>query len=69
MLPRPVYEELTRREAESGVYRTRIAAAILCEHLIGAVVDRELRAVGQQPPNATEPPIKRMPSPFANFDW
>jgi hypothetical protein len=46
-IPRPLYEELTRCEKLTGVYRTRIAAAILCEGLIGGVVDRELRAASR----------------------
>jgi hypothetical protein len=30
MLPRAVLDELIRREQQTGVYRTRIAAEILC---------------------------------------
>ena len=41
-IPRPIYNELRRQEAQSGVYRTRIAAAILREEVVGAIVDREL---------------------------
>jgi hypothetical protein len=44
-IPRPVYDELTRRESSTGVYRSRIAATILCEELIGGMVDRELNDV------------------------
>jgi len=49
-VPRPVYDELVRCEAASGIYRTRIAAGILCEELISKMVDRELKAVS--PPGA-----------------
>jgi hypothetical protein len=37
MLPAPVLEELKRREALTGVYRTRLAAQILTEELVGSV--------------------------------
>jgi hypothetical protein len=30
MLPRVVLDELIRRENESGLYRTRVAANVLC---------------------------------------
>ena len=46
-IPRPIYNELARREAVSGIYRTRIAATILCEELIGGIVDRELSFYGR----------------------
>jgi hypothetical protein len=46
-IPRPLYQELARCEKLTGVYRTRIAAEILCEHLIGAIVDRELKAASR----------------------
>jgi hypothetical protein len=42
---RVVYAELVRQEKETGVYRTRIAAAILTEHLIGGIAQRELADV------------------------
>jgi hypothetical protein len=40
-VPRPIYNELIRCERSTGTYGTRIAAAILTEHLIGGIVDRE----------------------------
>ena len=36
-VPRAIYDELARRERESGIYRTRIAATILCDELIGSM--------------------------------
>jgi hypothetical protein len=41
-LPRPVYEELVRRERETGTYRCSIAAEILSEALISDIANREL---------------------------
>lgn len=38
-LPRAVLDELLRREQQSGVYRTRIAAQILCDELLVAGPD------------------------------
>jgi hypothetical protein len=38
ILPQAALDALVKREAESGVYRTRIAAAILCEELLGSSV-------------------------------
>jgi hypothetical protein len=38
MLPKAALDELVKREAASGQYRTRIAASILCEQLIGGDV-------------------------------
>jgi hypothetical protein len=38
VLPRSVLDELVRREQQSGIYRTRIAAQILCDELIGGGV-------------------------------
>jgi len=35
ILPRAALDELLRREAESGQYRTRVAAEILCRELCG----------------------------------
>jgi hypothetical protein len=35
MLPVAALDELKRREEKTGVYRTRIAAQILCAELIG----------------------------------
>ena len=40
-VPRRAYEELCAREHDTGVYRTRIAATILCDELIGGMIDRE----------------------------
>jgi hypothetical protein len=37
MLPKAALDELLRREAETGIYRTRVAAEILCRELIGDV--------------------------------
>ena len=36
-LPQAALDELLRRENESGSYRSRIAAKILCDELIGGV--------------------------------
>ena len=38
-IPRSVYDELLRREHATGVYHTRVAAQILCEELIGGMVN------------------------------
>ena len=58
---------------EFGIYRTRVASKILTEHLIGGIVDRELRAVNRPPPNDTEPPevgtLDRLPHKFVDFHW
>jgi hypothetical protein len=35
MLPQAALDELKRREAESGVYRTRVAAELLIKALFG----------------------------------
>jgi hypothetical protein len=35
MLPAAALNELIRREEQTGIYRTRVAAAILCRELIG----------------------------------
>jgi hypothetical protein len=40
--------ELLRREAESGVYRTPIAANILCDELIGSVTGRTRSGATEQ---------------------
>jgi hypothetical protein len=45
-IPRPIFNELLQRERLTGVYRTRIAASIFKEALVGAMVDRELKADG-----------------------
>jgi len=37
IVPKAVWEELLRREAATGVYRTRVAANILTEELVGCV--------------------------------
>ena len=37
-LPPPVWEELTKREAKTGVYRSQIVRAILIESLLGGTV-------------------------------
>jgi hypothetical protein len=41
MLPQRCLDELIKRENESGVYRTRLAAEILCRELIG---DNDVRS-------------------------
>ena len=46
-IPRPVFDELVAREVREGIYRCRIVASLVTEGLIGAVVDREPRAVRQ----------------------
>lgn len=48
-IPRPVYEELISQEKLTGIYRTRVAARILCDGLIGGMVDRELKK--ENPPS------------------
>jgi len=35
MLPKAALDELKRREEKTGVYRTRIAANLLCRELLG----------------------------------
>jgi hypothetical protein len=40
MLPQAALDELKRREEQTGVYRTRLAAQILCNELIGDVSGR-----------------------------
>lgn len=40
MVPRLALEKLIEREASKGTYRTRIAAEILTQELIGNVVSR-----------------------------
>ena len=65
---RPIYQELVRQEKETGVYRCQIVGRIVTENLIGAVVDRELRAVRQSSMNGAEPPLPdQMPRSLANF--
>ena len=67
-VPRPVYLELVRQERLTGVYRCQIVGRIVTENLIGAVVDRELRAVRQSSMNGAEPPLPdQMPRSLANF--
>ena len=68
---RPAYEGLTRWEKVNGLYRTRVAARMLCEGLIGGMVERELRAVSR-PPNdpvgaSAARPLNQMPRSFADF--
>ena len=46
---RPVYLELVRQEKLTGVYRCRIVAEIVTEHLIDGIVDRELAGVRLAP--------------------
>ena len=36
IVPRAVLDELLRREEQSGIYRTRVAAEILCRELLGS---------------------------------
>ena len=38
MVPRAVLDELKKREAAGQGYRTRVAAKILCEELLGSTV-------------------------------
>jgi len=38
MLPKACLDELIRRETKSGQYRTRVAAQILCDELMGGDV-------------------------------
>jgi hypothetical protein len=51
-IPRSLYQQLAECERLTGVYRTRIAAQILCEHLIDEVADRELKAARADSPQA-----------------
>ena len=44
MLPQACLDELMRREQQSGVYRTRVAAAILCDELL----DGDVRSFNSQ---------------------
>ena len=38
MLPKAAFDELKRREQQSGQYYTRVAAQILCDELLGGDV-------------------------------
>jgi hypothetical protein len=58
---------------EFAIYRTKVASKILTGHLIGGIVDRELRAVSRPLPNDTESPevgtLDRLPRKFVDFHW
>jgi hypothetical protein len=49
-IPRLVYEELIRRETESGIYRSRIIAELVCEAALRR--GRGPRAKGRKPAGA-----------------
>jgi hypothetical protein len=51
-IARPVFNELVRQEAKTGIYRTRILAHMITNQLLGGIVDRELRAVRTRSPEA-----------------
>jgi hypothetical protein len=42
-VPRVIYNELLRCEAESGTYRTRLAAALIAEGVLGRSAARDLK--------------------------
>jgi hypothetical protein len=60
-------------DQSSAFYRTKVASKILTEHLIGGIVDRELRAVSRPPPSDTESPevgtLDRLPHKFVDFHF
>ena len=70
----PVYLELVRQEKLTNTYRCQIVAKIVTEHLIGEIVDNELRAVVQARPagqarNGSKELPGRMSRSFTGFDW
>jgi hypothetical protein len=71
---RPIYLELVRQEKLTGVYRCQIVGRIITEHLVGGIVDNELRDVVQARParqarNGSEPLPEKMRRSFASFHW
>jgi hypothetical protein len=68
-IPRSVYNELIRRETETGVYRTRVAAQILCEWLSNGPPVMDQPQTHAPNGNSEAARLKRMPRAFADFHW
>ena len=81
-LERATYQELLRLESQSGIYRSRIIARLVCQGLFGAVCVKKthlMRAVNHEAHEAkpvrlasrSEHPelLDRMPRRLCDFHW